>query len=201
MTTQGSWARQDANVALAQCSSIVQVNGSQETPARPSSNGLSTASWQAGNGKASPAHTAPQSGSSTNGSHREASTAAATGNSTDAQQQASAADIVEGWVGNNLNSFVSDPATVTPGITSPNVLSRRGGAASASSSADLSGPQQHPQQDSGNGRRASRLNGQQNGAGQQGQGYGQGRFGPSGGSWATVDDEMEKARQFLSPWR
>lgn len=180
------------------------MNGSQETPARPSGSGLSVAStatapaataWQPGNGKASLAHTASQNGSSSNGRHRQASTAAAISNGTDRAQQASAADIVEGWVGNNLNSFVSDPATVTPRIASPEGPFKSHGAASASSTSDTS--RQQPQPASGNGR----LNGQQTRAGQHKQGFGQGRYGPSGGSWATVDDEMEKARQFLSPWR
>ena len=33
------------------------------------------------------------------------------------------------------------------------------------------------------------------------QGRGQGPAGGSGGSWATVDDNMENARRLLSPWR
>lgn len=65
--------------------------------------------------------------------------------------------------------------------------------------------QQQKQQTGGNGmsKAAQQSWGsvKQKGPAEAWQGRGQGPAGGSGGSWATVDDNMENARRLLSPWR
>lgn len=111
-------------------------------------------------------------------------------------------NIIEGWVSNNLDSFVTGPSSAEPTTASGNGASNNGSASTAASPQSDSQKQQQQQQHRlSNSRRASGNGAAGQRSKQQAAGQKQGQFGRSGGAWASVDDEMERARRLLSPWR
>lgn len=110
-------------------------------------------------------------------------------------QATATSDIVEGWVSNNLDTFVNEPAEAVPGLTA-NGTSSNGSASKLNNLQSGTLQQQQPQQQHAAQRRQQTVNG----SGEAESRQQQRQFG-SGGAWATVDDEMERARQLLSPWR
>ena len=109
-------------------------------------------------------------------------------------------NIIEGWVSNNLDSFVTGPSSAEPTTASGNGASNNGSASTAASPPSDS-QQQQQQQRLSNSRRASGNGAAGQRSKQQAAEQKQGQFGSSGGAWTSVDDEMERARQLLSPWR
>ncbi|KAL0055979.1 hypothetical protein WJX82_006321 [Trebouxia sp. C0006] len=114
----------------------------------------------------------------------------------DAHHQKGSANVISQWG--------SQVGQVNPGTTPPassaalqNEDTSRGGwqATPTSSTAGTAASRQRKAL-------SSSSNGSSSGNGSSlGQGQGQGPSGGSGGSWATVDDNMENARWLLSPWR
>lgn len=116
----------------------------------------------------------------------------------------SATATVEGWVSDNLTAFLSDPASGPDLPMSPTASS------SGASAPQQQSAQQQQQQQSAAVRGANAVNVEarqswgsvkQEGLAGAWQGSRQGQNGGSGGSWTHVDDQMEDARRFLSPWR
>jgi len=153
---------------------------------------------------------------SANSSQSAASRATTNGNGAAALASTSATDTVEGWVSDNLSTFLADPDSGPhlPGLSTQKAPSRAQRAAFESQtvpatqkagsnglrapaprtdSAPSPSTQQQQQQSWGSVK--------QKGPAGAWQGRGQGPAGGSGGSWATVDDNMENARRLLSPWR
>lgn len=127
------------------------------------------------------------------------------GNGARGNAGSSATSTVEGWVSDNLTAFLSDPAS-GPDLPMSSTASTSGAPAVQQRNAQ----QQQQQQQPVAGRRANGVTVEarqswgsvkQEGPAGAWQGSGQGRDGGSGGSWAHVDDRMEEARRFLSPWR
>lgn len=207
--TCGSWA----GVRSRRC---MQVNSSQESPSTSYNNGTgssvhapasqqqhNTALRQRANSNGWPAQTTAQQDAAPSTSANGAAPASATTNA------------VEGWVNNNLNSFVHESTSAGPSVASADGASSNSGLAfmpnsSPSDEKQLQARQRRRQQQqsklsqgrqaSADGAAAQQQNTQQQQQGQQ-QGQKQGQCGTSGGAWATVDEDMERARQLISPWR
>ena len=120
----------------------------------------------------------------------------------------SATATVEGWVSDNLTAFLSDPASSPDLPMSPTASTSGTPAAQQQSVQQQQQQQQKRQSIAGRGANGVTVEARQSWGSvkQEGpagawQGSGQGQNGGSGGSWAHVDDQMEDARRFLSPWR
>ena len=135
-----------------------------------------------------------QSSSNSNGANGDAST--------------SATATVEGWVSHNLTAFLSDPAS-GPDLPMSQIASTSGAPAAQQQSAQQQQQQQQKRQSTAmRGANSVTVEASQSwgsvkqkGPAGAWQGSGQGQNGGSGGSWTHVDDQMEDARRFLSPWR
>lgn len=143
------------------------------------------------------------------------------GNGASGNASSSATATVEGWVSENLTAFLSDPAS-GPDLPMSSSTSNSGAPAVQQQNAQQQQQQQQPQQQQQQSQQQLQQQQSVTGRGANGvtvearqawgsvkqegpagawQGSGQGRNGGSGGSWAHVDDRMEDARRFLSPWR
>ena len=130
----------------------------------------------------------------------------AASNGTGASDSATAT--VEGWVSENLPAFVTDPDS-GPDVPMASRASLSAAAVPQQQVAQQQQQQQQLQQPATglgtNGvnveARQAWASVRQEGAAGAWQGSGQGPSGGSGGSWTHVDDQMEDARRFLSPWR
>lgn len=126
------------------------------------------------------------------------------GNGASGNAGSSATATVEGWVSDNLTAFLSDPAS-GPDLSMSSTASTSGAPAVQQQNTQQQQQQQRVEGRGANGvtveARQSWGSVKQEGPAGTWQGSGQGRNGGSGGSWAHVDDRMEEARRFLSPWR